>query len=118
MALKNFIERLRTPVDVLDRADLDASMSGIGCLRIDEVVPPAAVRVAGEVSSVRIVPRAGAPALEVSISDGRGSLIGVFLGRRKITGMSPGRRVIFEGFAAKHGNHTMIYNPEYRFIEH
>ena len=46
---------------------------------------------------MRIVPRAGAPALEVTVSDGRGSVVGVFLGRRRIAGLSPGRKVAFEG---------------------
>ncbi len=59
---------------------------------MDGLVPRQPVRVGGEIKSVRIVPRAGAPALEVTVSDGRGSVVAVFLGRRKIAGMSPGRQ--------------------------
>jgi len=74
------------------------------------------VRVGGEVRSVRIVPRAGAAALEVTVSDGRGSVVGVFLGRRKIAGLSPGRKVAFEGVAARDGKRYLVFNPIYELL--
>jgi hypothetical protein len=74
------------------------------------------IRVGGEVRSVRIVPRAGAPELEVTVSDGRGMIVGVFLGRRKIAGLSPGRRVAFEGVAARDGKRYLVFNPIYELL--
>jgi hypothetical protein len=65
---------------------------------------------------VRIVPRAGASALEVTISDGRDSVTAVFLGRRKIAGVSPGRRLVVGGVAGKHGSRYLVYNPEYQLL--
>jgi hypothetical protein len=65
------------------------------------------------VKSVRIVPRAGADALEVNVSDGRGSVVAVFLGRRKIAGLSPGRKVLLSAVAGRDGNSFILYNPEY-----
>jgi hypothetical protein len=70
----------------------------------------------GEVRSVRIVPRAGAPALEVTVADGRGSATAVFLGRRKIAGMVPGKRIAMSGMIARDGKRLLIYNPEYEFL--
>ena len=55
-----------------------------------------------------LLPRAGAPAVEVTVSDGRGSVVGVFLGRRKIPGMSPGHRVLFSGVAGRDGNRYLV----------
>lgn len=116
MALKKFMEKLRTPIEELDRADREAYFASVDCTPIDALEPQQDVKVAGEVSTVRIVPRAGAPAVEVAITDGRGTVTGVFLGRRKIAGMTPGKRVRFEGFAGKHRGQLMIYNPVYRFL--
>lgn len=116
MALKRFMERLRMPVEDLDRAGRAAFFEDFPCTPMNALELPQRTLVAGEVSSVRIVPRAGAPAVEVEITDGRGTVTGVFLGRRKVHGIAPGRRLTFEGLAARHDNQVLIYNPVYEFI--
>ena len=73
------------------------------------------MRVAGEVRSIRIVPRAGADALEATITDGRGAVTAVFFGRRKILGISPGRRIYLEGVVTRDGEQRVMYNPMYEF---
>jgi hypothetical protein len=42
----------------------------------------------------------------------------VFLGRRKIPGLSPGRRVLLQGVvtAQGHGEPGVIYNPIYQLV--
>jgi hypothetical protein len=52
----------------------------------------------------------------VTVSDGRGSVVGVFLGRRKIAGLSPGRKVEFEGVAARDGKRYLVFNPVYELL--
>ena len=81
---------------------------------LDKVEPRKPVRVRGEVRSIRIVPPAGAGALEATITDGHGTLTAVFLGRRKILGVSPGRRVFLEGVVTKDGTNQVMYNPAVR----
>lgn len=71
------------------------------------------VRVGGEITSMRIVPRASSPSLEVTVHDGTGEVTGVFLGRRRIAGVMPGRRIVFEGLTRREGNRVMIWNPAY-----
>ena len=83
---------------------------------MDELEARTRVSTGGEVSSVRIVPRAGAAALEVTLGDGRGSATAVFLGRRKIAGIVPGRRIAVTGMVARDGKRFLIYNPEYCFV--
>ena len=87
-----------------------------GELAVVEQEGGAGLRVAGEVRSVRIVPRAGADALEVTVSDGRAAVTGVFLGRRKIGGLSPGRKVVLEGVVLPDGKQHQIYNPMYTLL--
>jgi hypothetical protein len=116
MALKKLVDRLTQPVEELDRRDLAAFCEALGVTPLDEVEPRRPVRVAGEVRSVRIVPRAGADALEALVNDGRGSVTAVFLGRRKIGGVSPGRRVVLEGVPTSDGPRRVMYNPLYTLL--
>ena len=73
-------------------------------------------QVAGEIEMVRVVPRAAADAVEATVTDGRGQVTAVFLGRRRIPGISAGRRVLLEGVPTRHGNQILIYNPVYRLL--
>jgi hypothetical protein len=116
VALRKFVDRLTKPVEELDRQDLRAFCDRLQTTPIEEAVPRQPARVAGEVRSVRIVPRAGADALEVTVNDGRASVIGVFLGRRKIHGISPGRKLVLEGVVVQNGSQRFIYNPMYTLL--
>ncbi len=62
------------------------------------------------------MPRAGAPAIEVTISDGRAAAVAVFLGRARVRGMTPGRRLIVEGVVIREGNENVVYNPAYELL--
>ena len=114
--LKKLVERITKPVEVTDREKLSEYCDARLLEPMDAIVSRQPVRVGGEVRSVRIVPRAGAPALEVTITDGRGAVVAVFLGRRKVAGMSPGRRVALAGMAAKSGNRFVLVNPAYELL--
>lgn len=116
VAFRKAVHRLTASVDQLDREALSEFCSVRGFAPIAQVEPRTRVRTGGEVRSVRIVPRAGAPALEVTFSDGTASATAVFLGRRKIAGMAPGRRLAVNGMVARDGKQLLMYNPEYTFI--
>jgi hypothetical protein len=116
MALGKAMKRLTKPVDELDREALCAYCDELGATPLDRIMARRPTRMAGEIRAVRIVPRAGAPALEVTVNDGRGSVVGVFLGRRKIPGFSPGHRVLFSGVVGQDGNRYLVYNPEYELL--
>ena len=113
MAFRKFVERLTKPVDELDRERLSTWCDEQGGVPLDVVQPRCPVFVAGEVHSVRIVPRAGADALEATVHDGRGAVTAVFLGRRRIAGLSPGRRITLEGVVSVDGRERVMYNPVY-----
>jgi hypothetical protein len=104
-------------VEQLDRDVLEEWTTAAGATPIREVVPRTRTTIAGEASSVRIVPRAGSPSLEVTVTDGTGFATGVFLGRRKIPGITPGRRLRFVGVASKRGRILEIFNPVYEILK-
>ena len=117
MAFKKMVERLTKPVEEIDREQLtafcDARSLGRDGLHHR---PEAGCGWAARCGRCASCPRAGAPALEVTVSDGRGAVVGVFLGRRKIAGLSPGRRVAFEGVAARDGKRYLLFNPVYELL--
>jgi RecG-like helicase len=116
MALKKMVERLTKPVDEIDRQELTEYCDERHFDEMDHLVARSRVNVGGEVRSMRIVPRAGAPALEVTVSDGRGQVVAVFLGRRKIAGLSPGRKVAMSGVVASDGSRSLVFNPAYEIL--
>ena len=116
VAFRKAVQRLATPTEVLDRNALTEFCEMRGFTPLDRIEPRTQVDTGGEVTSVRLVPRAGAPALEVTVGDGRGIATAVFLGRRKISGLVPGRRIAMRGMVAKDGKRLLIYNPEYSFL--
>ena len=113
VGMKSYLARLSKPTELIDQERLDAWCATAGCTRFDRIELRRPARLAGEVRSIRIVPRAGADALEATLSDGRSTVTAVFLGRRKINGISPGRRLFLEGVVTCDGGSRVIYNPLY-----
>lgn len=74
------------------------------------------VRVGGTVRSLVLRCRAQVPALEVELYDGSDSLTVVFLGRRGIRGITPGRELIVTGRVTKRGAEYIMYNPTYELL--
>lgn len=116
MALKKFLDRLTTPVHELDRAELVEWSEESQAVPIDRINMREHVFIAGEISSVRLVPRANSAALEVTVKDGRGTVTAVFLGRRTISGLTTGRRLMLEGVPFRQNARVIFMNPVYRII--
>ncbi|MGQ0743446.1 MAG: OB-fold nucleic acid binding domain-containing protein [Acidimicrobiales bacterium] len=119
MALRKLLSRLNTPVAELDRARLrDFCATQPGCSAIAAVEARQEMRVVGEVTSLRIVPRAGSPSLEAVISDGTASLVAAWTGRRQIAGISPGKRVVICGRGLPQGptRRLLVLNPIYELL--
>ena len=74
------------------------------------------VRLRGTLKTVTLRPRGGVPALEAELFDGSDSLILVWLGRREIAAISPGRAMEVEGRIGRHGGDRIIYNPRYQLL--
>jgi cytochrome c-type biogenesis protein CcmE len=72
--------------------------------------------VCGTLRAVTLRPRAGVPALVAELYDGSGSLSVVWLGRRQIGGIEPGRRIRVEGLVTEVGGNRVIYNPRYELV--
>jgi hypothetical protein len=74
------------------------------------------VRIRGVLRTVTLRPRGGVPALEAELDDGTGVLTVVWLGRRRIAGIEPGRSVSVQGRIGAHEGGRIIFNPRYELM--
>jgi len=72
--------------------------------------------ICGSVRWLTVRPRGKAPAVEIEIFDGTGAVRVVWMGRRAIGGIEPGRRLIVHGRLTAVGREPVIYNPRYRLL--
>jgi hypothetical protein len=68
---------------------------------------------AAELRKDCVDPRAGVPALVAELYDGTGSMSLVWLGRRQIPGIEPGRSLVGYGRVMRYGEQPVIFNPRY-----
>jgi amino acid transporter len=87
-----------------------------GCIPIAEVQYRQPARVAGRVRSVRVQPLAGVASLEVTLADASGSIVVVFVGRRRVPGIKPGARLVAESVVGQHGGRLALLNPIYELV--
>jgi hypothetical protein len=83
---------------------------------IAEATWRAHVKVTGRIRTVRVQPRVGVPTLECTLVDDTGGIILVFLGRRKLAGITCGRRLVAEGTVGEHHGRLAILNPLYELL--
>jgi hypothetical protein len=116
MAFKNLRQRLSSSVAELDQARLQDRYAGLDLTPICDAPARQPIRIGGEVRASRVVPRAGAMALEVTIGDGKGEAVAVFTGRRAIRGLAPGRGVLLEGVGRADDRGLVLLNPAYTLL--
>ncbi len=87
-----------------------------GAVPIARVRARQRVKVAGRVKSVTVQPWGSVPTLEVQLADDEGKLTVAFLGRRQISGLEPGSRLIVEGAVSDRRGKLVMINPDYEFL--
>ncbi len=92
------------------------SAAQLGTTAVGDCPERAAVRVSGVIRSVVLRPTDRVQAVEAELYDGSGSLDLVWLGRHRIAGIEPGRRVVVDGFVCARDGRRVIYNPRYELF--
>lgn len=93
--------------------ELRESTRSEGAVPIGETSDRERVHVQGVLRSVTLRPRGGVPALEADLDDGTGVLTLVWLGRRRIAGVQPGRSLSAVGLIGNQDGTRMMFNPRY-----
>jgi len=105
--------RTQTQVDA-DRLEDEARH--IGATHIRDCVGGSTTTVTGRLRSVTLRPVAKAPAVEAELWDGTGRITLLFLGRRRIPGITPGRHVVVHGRPIARDGETAMVNPRYELL--
>lgn len=111
--LRGLVRRLTASVDELDAEELRAETRRSGCQSCGEIRRGDLVTVTGRLRTVVYTPRANLPTLEADLYDGTDTVTLVWLGRRQIAGIEPGRTLTVRGRVAIRDNRKVIYNPYY-----
>ena len=73
MGLRDLGKRLRASIDELDDQRLQDRFAGLGLTTMGEMTPRTPVRVGGEITRMRVAPRSGVQAFEITVDDGTGT---------------------------------------------
>lgn len=115
--LKKLKQRLSQSLEDIDDQRVQQRVADLGVTPIAQAESRTSVLLAGEVQGLQVVPRAGSPSLEVTIGDGSGRAVAVFTGRRRLGGVTPGRRVLIEGVGRMERGRMVLLNPAYTIVE-
>jgi amino acid transporter len=112
-------QRLTAGRDALQAAEVQAEMTeiiqvgGTPALPIADSRHGAVVDVAGTLRAVTLRPRGSSLTMEADLWDGTGSINLIWLGRRNIPGIQPGRRIVVHGRLATIKGEATMFNPSY-----
>jgi hypothetical protein len=114
--LRRAVRRLASEDSEIEADDLQRQAVSTGADPVAKCMERQQVTVLGTVRSLTLRPRAGTPSLEVELYDGSGTVTLVWLGRREIAGVAPGRQVRATGRITSNGTRRLIFNPRYELV--
>jgi hypothetical protein len=111
--LRRFFERLTASEQELEAEELQRDAEKCGAMPAGQCRRGQIVSVSGRLRTVAYTPRTNLPTLEADLYDGSDVVTLVFLGRRSIVGIEPGRQLTARGRIAIRDDRKVIYNPYY-----
>ena len=112
-AFRRMLRKLTSDVEELDAENLSDDSERSGAQRADTCSCGQEVTVLGRLRSVEYGPQDAAATLEAELFDGTEGVTLIWLGRRRIPGIEPGRTVTARGRFAAFDGKRVIYNPWY-----
>lgn len=111
--LRRAVQRLATSAETHEAAELQQACADRGATLVRDLPDRQRARVSGTLRTVTLHPRGGVPALVAELYDGSGSICLVWLGRRQIAGIEPGRVLTAYGRVTRDDGVAVIFNPRY-----
>jgi hypothetical protein len=84
--------------------------------RVDRLPGRCEATVCGTLRSVAMCPTEFSCTLEAELCDGTGTVVLVWLGRRRVPGLEPGRSLRVHGRVTERDGQRVIYNPRYELL--
>ena len=116
-AFRRMLRRLTSDVDELDAENLSEDADRSGAQRAVECACGQEVTVLGRLRSVEFRPQEANASLEAELFDGTEGVTLIWLGRRRIPGIEPGRTMRVRGRIAVRDGRKVLYNPYYEIIQ-
>ncbi|TAK69748.1 MAG: DNA-binding protein [Actinomycetota bacterium] len=113
---RRLVGRLTATAEDAEADELQEGSRGLGCTAIARCQPGGIMTVSGTLRAVTLQPRAGSPALEAELYDGSGRVTLVWIGRRRIAGIEPGRSLKAVGRVTGVPGELTLYNPRYTLL--
>ena len=108
---RRVLRRLTSDVETLDADDLSEDAQRSGAQRASECTCGQEVTVFGRLRSVEFGPQDADASLEAELFDGTEGVTLIWLGRRRIPGIEPGRTMRVRGRMAVRDGRKVLYNP-------
>ncbi|RIV40870.1 OB-fold nucleic acid binding domain-containing protein [Micromonospora radicis] len=112
-SLRRMLRRLTASEAEIEAQQLQRESARCGGVPMLQCARGEVVSVTGRLRTVVYTPRTNQPALEADLYDGSDVVTLVWLGRRHITGIEPGRHLTAKGRIALRDDRKVIYNPYY-----
>ncbi|MEV4760194.1 OB-fold nucleic acid binding domain-containing protein [Micromonospora sp. NPDC049559] len=112
-SFRRLLHRLTASEAEIEAQELQRESEEAGGMPAGQCRRGQVVCVSGRLRTVVYTPRTNLPTLEADLYDGSDVVTLVWLGRRHIAGIEPGRQVIARGRVAMRDDRKVIYNPHY-----
>jgi RecJ-like exonuclease len=112
----SLLRRLTASTHNLDADELRSQVDKLSCMPLGEIERGSYVTVTGRLRAVVYTPAETVPTLDAELFDGTAAISLVWIGRRRIAGIEPGRRIKATGRVGVHNGRLAIYNPWYELL--
>jgi hypothetical protein len=114
---RRMLRRLTSDVESLDADDLSSDSERSGAKRASDCACGQEVEVLGRVRTVEFCPQDAEASLEAELFDGTEGVTLIWMGRRRIPGIEPGRTMRVRGRMAVREGRKVLYNPYYEICQ-
>lgn len=111
--IRRTITRLSSTTGEFDAAALRHEAEEKGCQLVTAAADRDLVTLHGSLSAVTQRPVGGVSTLEAEFDDGSGTVTLIWLGQRRIAGITPGRVLRVSGRLSCDEGRRVLYNPRY-----
>lgn len=111
--LRRAMERLASSTGDLESAELRHDAEANGCRLVTAYGDRDLVTLHGSLTAVTQRPVGGVCTLEAELDDGSGMVTLIWLGQRRIAGITPGRAIKVSGRLSCDEGRRVLYNPRY-----
>lgn len=113
---QRLVDRLLPSAGTVEADELQEQVRDLRATSIAQAPLATQLTVSGTVRAVTLRPRGQVAALEADLYDGSGAVTLIWLGRRSIRGINPGRTMMASGRITERGDRRVMFNPLYELL--